>query len=542
VGFASLSLPYNVAERRQVINPKAVPCDEGAIRSIAAAAPCTISTKSWVLVATILASTIAYVDESVVNIALPAIERDLAASAAVVQWLVNGYTLCLAALLLIGGSAADHFGRRKMFIVGVSIFAAASLCCGLSPNVAILILARAAQGFGAALLIPCSLALIGASFDEAERGRAIGTWAGVSAIAAAVGPILGGWIVDHFSWRWIFLINPLLALPAIWIAVEHVPESVDPHATGRLDWRGGFFALTGLAGVCFGLIAAPELGWADARALAPLLCGVVLLGIFLWVERHSAAPMLPLELFRSRTFSAVNLLTLLLYAALAAAFFFLPFALIQVHGYTALLAGVAFLPFTIIMALLSRWSGGLVDRLGARLPLVVGPAITALALGLLATIVPNGGYWAFLAALSVLGLGMTISVAPLTTTVMNAVPTDKMGVASAINNAVAALASLLAVAIFGAVALGLYDRALDRALAQNPGSVELTQAVIAARGKFAAASLGTANEAGIQAQARSIITTSLSQSIEDIMWLAAALALAAAASGTLLPRARSGSP
>jgi EmrB/QacA subfamily drug resistance transporter len=520
-----------------VINLKAAPCDEGAIRAVAAT-PCGVTTQSWVLVATILASTIAYVDESVVNIALPAIERELATSAAVVQWLVNAYTLCLAALLLIGGAAADRYGRRKMFITGASIFAAASLGCGLSPNVALLILARAVQGFGAALLIPCSLALIGASFDEAERGRAIGTWAGFSAVAGAVGPILGGFIVDHFSWRWIFLINPLLALPAIWIAAEHVPESADPLATGRLDWRGGFFALSGLAGVCFGLIAAPDFGWTDARALAPLVSGVVLLGVFLWVERRDPAPMLPLELFRSRTFSAVNLLTLLLYAALAAAFFFLPFAFIQVHGYSAVLTGVAFLPFTIIMALLSRWSGGLVDRLGARLPLVVGPAMTALGFGLLAYTVRGGAYWAFLVSLSVLGLGMAVSVAPLTTTVMNAVPTDKMGVASAINNAVAALASLLAVAIFGAMALALYDRSLDHALAQSSHSVQLTQAVTAARGKFAAASAGGPNQVGDQAKAHSIITASLAQSIEDIMALAAALALAAAASGTLLPRSR----
>jgi EmrB/QacA subfamily drug resistance transporter len=521
-----------------VINLKAAPCNEGAIRSVAAT-PCGVSTKSSVLVATILASTIAYVDESVVNIALPAIERELGASAAVVQWLVNAYTLCLAALLLIGGAAADRFGRRKMFITGVTIFAVASLGAGLAPNVVLLILARAIQGFGAALLVPCSLALIGAAFDEAERGRAIGTWAGFSAVAGAVGPILGGFIVDHFSWRWIFLINPLLALPAIWIAAEHVPESVDPLATGRLDWRGGFLALAGLAGVCFGLIAAPDFGWTDARALAPLACGVVLLGVFLWVEHHNPAPMLPLELFRSRTFSAVNLLTLLLYASLSAAFFFLPFAFIQVHGYSAVLTGVAFLPFTIIMALLSRWSGGLVDRLGARLPLIVGPAITALGFGLLACTVRNGAYWAFLVSLTVLGFGMAISVAPLTTTVINAVPADKMGVASAINNAVAALASLLAVAICGAVALGLYDRSLDQVLAQSSQSAELTQAITAARGKFAAPSAGGANQVGDQAKAHSIITASLAQSIEDIMALAAALSLAAAASGTLLPRSRS---
>jgi EmrB/QacA subfamily drug resistance transporter len=516
-----------------VINPKAAPCDEGAIRSIAAAGNCTESAKPWVLAAAILASTIAYIDESVVNVALPTIEKDLATSAVVIQWLVNAYTLCLAALLLIGGAAADRFGRRKMFIVGVGIFAAASLCCGLAPNAAILILARALQGLGAALLIPCSLALIGASFDEAERGKAIGTWAGFSAMAAAVGPILGGWIVDHFSWRWIFLINPLLALPAILIALERVPESINPHATSKLDWGGAVLALVGLAAMAFGLIAAPDFGWADARVLASLAWGFALLGVFLWVEHHSAAPMLPLDLFRSRTFSVVNLLTVLLYAALAAAFFFLPFALIQVNGYSALLAGAAFLPFTVIMAALSRWSGGLLDRFGARLPLVVGPSVTALGFGLLALTVRGGAYSAFLASLTVLGLGMAISVAPLTTTVINAVRPDQTGVASGINNAVASLASLLAVALFGAVALGIYDRSLDRELARRAPSAELTQAVQAAHGKFATAA---ANGAADQLGAQTIIKASLAHSIEIVTLLAAALALGAAASGLLLPR------
>ena len=519
-----------------MITAKAAPCDEGAIRSIAATGTCPEAAKTWVLVGTILASTIAYIDESVVNIALPTIERDLATSAAVVQWLVNAYTLCLAALLLIGGAAADRFGRRKMFIVGVSIFAAASLFCGLSPNVAVLILARAAQGVGAALLIPCSLALIGASFTEDERGRAIGTWAGFSAIAGAVGPILGGWIVDHFSWRWIFLINPGLALPAIWIASRHIPESVDPSAPGKLDWTGGILALAGLASICFGLIDAPEVGWTDARVIASLAGGLVLFGAFLRTERHSAAPMLPLDLFRSRTFSAINLLTLLLYTALAAAFFFLPFALIQVHGYSSLLAGAAFLPFTIIMALLSRWSGGLVDRLGARLPLVIGPIVAGVGFVLLALTVHAGGYWAFLASSAVIGLGMAIAVAPLTTTVINAVPPHQTGVASGINNAVAALASLLAVAVGGAAALGLYDRSLDRELARTSASAELVQIVDAARGKFAASPLGKSGAAGDRARASAIVKTSLGQSINDIMLIAAALAFGSAACGTLLPR------
>ncbi len=516
-----------------MINPKAAPCDEGAIRSIAAAGNCLPNAKPWVLTAAILASTIAYIDESVVNVALPTIEKDLAASAIIAQWLVNAYTLCLAALLLIGGAAADRFGRRKMFIVGISIFAAASLCCGLAPNAAILIVGRAVQGLGAALLIPCSLALIGASFDEAERGKAIGTWAGFSAIAAAVGPVLGGSIVDHFSWRWIFLINPLLALPAIAILITHVPESTDAGSTGKLDWSGAALALAGLAGVAFGLIAAPDVGWTDRTALAPLTCGLALLVAFILIEHHNAAPMLPLGLFRSRTFSAVNLLTLLLYAALAAAFFFLPFALIQVHGYSALLAGAAFLPFTIIMAVLSRWAGGLLDRFGARLPLVTGPAITALGFGLLAAAVRSGTYWIFLGSLLVLGVGMAIAVAPLTTTVINAVPPHQTGVASGINNAVASLASLLAVALFGAVALGIYDRSLDRELAAaTQASAQLTQAVRAAHGKFAAT---IATGADDQLAAKTIVRTSLAHSIEIVMWIAAALALGGAASGMMLP-------
>jgi len=225
-----------------MINPRATPCDEASIRSTRPTGDCTASAKPWVLLATILASSIAYIDESVVNVALPAIETDLATSVVIIQWLVNAYTLCLSAFLLTGGAAGDLFGRRRIFIVGIAIFAAASLWCGFSPNITQWILARAIQGAGAALLIPCSLAIIGATFDASERGKAIGTWAGFSAIAGAVGPLLGGWIVDHSTWRWIFLINPLLALPTVWIALYKVPESRDAQATGGLDWRGSLLA------------------------------------------------------------------------------------------------------------------------------------------------------------------------------------------------------------------------------------------------------------------------------------------------------------
>ncbi|MFZ0719909.1 MAG: MFS transporter, partial [Xanthobacteraceae bacterium] len=347
------------------------PCEEGIIKSTPAAS-CPAGAKPWVLLAAVLASSITYIDESVVNVASPAIATDLAASAVVIQWLVNAYTLSLSALLLVGGAAGDRFGRRRFFMIGIGIFAVASAWCGMAPTFAQLITARAVQGAGAALLIPCSLAIIGAAFDEAERGKAIGTWAGSSAVASAMAPMLGGWIVDHFSWRWIFLINPLLALPTIWIAYRHVPESRDPEAKPGLDWRGTILVLAGLGGVAYGLIALPSSGWRDPIVLASLLGGAVLLAAFLFVERASAAPMLPLGLFQSRTFSAVNLLTLLLYAALGGLWFFLPFALIQVHGYPAALAGAAFLPFTILMVALSRWAGGLLDRYGARLPLIVG--------------------------------------------------------------------------------------------------------------------------------------------------------------------------
>jgi EmrB/QacA subfamily drug resistance transporter len=519
-----------------VINPGAGPCDEGAIRSTRATADRAARQKPWVLLAAILASTVANVDRSVVNVALPAVEKDLAASVEVMQWLVNAYTLCLSALLLVGGAAADRYGRRKIFISGLAVFAAASLWCGFSPNVAQLVTARAAQGLGAALLIPCSLALIGASFDESERGKAIGTWAAVSAIASAVGPLLGGWIVDHFTWRWIFLINPPIALLTIWIAYAHVPESVDPQARGMLDWRGAILALLGLGAVCFGLMAAPDFGWSDVKVVAPLAGGLLLLAAFVYVERYSATPMLPLDLFRSRAFSAVNLLTLLLYAALGGTFFFLPFAIIQVHGYSAVLAGAVFLPLTIVMALLSRWSGGLLDSFGARLPLVVGPTIAALGFALLAWSLGGDSYWAYLGSTTVLGLGMAISVAPLTTTVMNAVPQREAGTASAINNADASLANLLAVAIFGILALGIYDRALDRHLERTTVSAEVRQAVEAARGQFVASQAASATGSAAPMLAQTIIKTSLGDSIRQIMMLAALLALGAAASGALLPR------
>jgi EmrB/QacA subfamily drug resistance transporter len=371
-----------------VITTRARPCETEAIRA-ARGATCTVRQQRWVLAATILASTIAYVDESVVNVALPAIGRDLSASPAALQWVINAYTLCLAAFLLVGGAAGDRLGRRGVFIAGVTLFGLASLGCGFSREIAQLIAARAVQGAGAALLIPCSLAIIGAAFAENERGRAIGTWAGFSAIAAAIGPLLGGWIVDHLAWQTIFFINPVLCLAALWIAWRQLPESTDPDAPPGIDWLGALLAFGGLAGVAFGLIALPDTGWRDPTTAATLAGGIVLLAIFVWHEGRTPAPMMPLGLFRSATFSGVNALTLLLYGALGGAFFLLPFALISVHGYSATMAGAVFLPFTAIMAGLSRWSGGLLDRVGTRLPLVAGPVIVAVGFVLLALAGPQ---------------------------------------------------------------------------------------------------------------------------------------------------------
>jgi len=487
--------------------------------------------KSWVLAVAVLGSTLAFIDESVVNVALPKIESDLRTTLAAMQWVINAYTLCMSALLLVGGAAADRFGRRLIFVIGVSIFAAASLGCGLAANAEVLIAARVVQGVGAALLIPCSLALIGAAFDEKERGAAIGVWSGASAIAAGAAPLLGGALVDHWSWRVIFLINPLLAIPTLSITLSRVPESRDPDAPSGIDWPGAVLAFAGLASLVYGLIAASDLGWSDAAVVGSVTAGALLLGGFVLVEGRSRSPMMPLELFRSRVFSGVNLLTLLLYGALGGAFFFYPFLLIQARGYSAAAAGAAYLPFTLVMGVLARWGGGLVDRFGARWPLIVGPAITAPGFVLLGS--GEGPLSAIVLPMSVLALGMAITVAPLTTTVMNAVPAHRTGVASGINNAVASVGSLLLIAVLGTVALGAFNRSLERHLESSAASPAVIEAVHAARGGFVIPPMPASLSDEERRRVRSIIADSLSTTVRTMLWIAAALALASAASAAL---------
>ena len=418
----------------------------------------TISTarKRWVLVATVLGSSLTFIDGSALGVALPAIQRDLGAGPAAVQWVSNAYLLTLGALVLIGGAAGDRFGRKRVFLIGVAVFAAASIACGLAPTVELLIAGRAVQGIGAALLTPGALAVIGSVFPPEERGKAFGAWAGAGALFGMIGPLVGGWLADAADWRFIFWINvPLAALTAV-VTLKAVPESRDTEARG-LDWLGALLAMTGLAALTWALTAAPDLGWTDPLIVAGLAGGAVLLAAFLWAEAREKHPMMPLGLFRAPVFSGINLLTLALYFALGGAMFFLPFELIRVHGWSATLAGAAMLPFAVIMSLFSGAAGRLADRFGARLSLGLGPALAGVGLALLAFMPQDAGYIGGpLAGMTVLAIGMTLAVGPLTAAVMGAVPEGHTGVASGINNAVARVAGLLAVAVLGVVLSTLF--------------------------------------------------------------------------------------
>jgi EmrB/QacA subfamily drug resistance transporter len=516
----------------------ALPCAPASIRASPSAAPC-IAQKTWVLTTAVLASTMAFVDESVVNVALPRMETDLHAALAATQWVVNAYTLCMSALLLTGGAAADQYGRRLIFITGVGIFAVASVTCGLAMNVQTLLLARGIQGVGAALLIPCSLALIGAAYDEQERGAAIGVWSGASAIASGLAPLMGGWLVDHWTWRAIFLINPLLAIPTLWIAVTRVPESRNAAATGGIDWLGALLAFLGLGSLVYGLISASDHRWSEATVLVPLLAAVVLLAAFVRAEHVSSAPMVPFDLFRSLRFSGINVLTFLLYGALGAAFFFLPFLLIQARGYSATAAGAVYLPFTLVVGVLSRWSGRLTDRFGARRPLMAGPALTVVGFLMLSI---STSYAGTLVSMTLLGFAMAVTITPLTTTLLNAVPPARTGIASGINNAVASTGGLLMIAVLGSVCLMLFNRALDQHLQVAHASDSVRGAVAAARSGFILPALPADLTGDERRLTHQIIADSLATSLRTGLQIAALLSLTSAIAAALTIRDRRGAP
>jgi EmrB/QacA subfamily drug resistance transporter len=424
----------------------------------------------WVLVAAIVGSSMAMIDGTAVNVALPLIQKDFNASSEAVQWIVEGYLLFLSALILIGGALGDRFGRKRVFGIGIGVFAGASLWCAVAPSIGHLIVARCVQGIGGALATPGSLALISANFSGAARGRAIGTWSGFSAITTAIGPVLGGALAQAFSWRAVFFINIPLAAFVVIVLVARVPESRDPSAAKDVDLVGAILATLGLGALVYGLVRMQG-GGLDLTGTVAVVAGLVLLVGFVLYERVARNPMMHLDLFRNRMFAVTNLYTLFLYAALGGSLYFVPFNLLNVQGYTPTAAGAALLPFIVIMFTLSRFSGGLVARVGVRAPLVVGAFIAGLGFVAYAMTGVGHSYWvSFFPAAVILGFGGAAFVAPLTTAVMGAVSEEHAGIASGVNNAIARTAGLIAIAVLGIALAATFESQLGRALSVGNAS------------------------------------------------------------------------
>jgi EmrB/QacA subfamily drug resistance transporter len=493
--------------------------------------------QSWILAATILGSSLAFIDGTVVNVALPALQASFHATVVDVQWVVESYGLFLAALILVGGSLGDLFGRRMVFLVGVTIFALASAVCGCAVNIHQLILARSVQGIGAALLVPGSLSIISSAFGEKSRGRAIGAWSGFTAITSALGPVLGGYLVQHASWRWVFFINLPLAAAVVAISLFAIPESRGA-VKERLDWLGAILATVGLGGVVGGFIESVSLGWGNPVVYGSLMAGSACLMAFVLLESRIDMPMLPLRLFRSISFSGANLLTLLAYAALGIFFFLFPMNLIQVQGYSTTAAGAAMLPLILLMFFLSRWSGGLVARYGPRGPLILGPAIVALGFILLTVPAVGGSYWKELfPALMILGFGMAITVAPLTTVVMSSVDQDRAGTASGINNAVSRVAGVLAIAVLGIVMVKAFSSRLESSLASLPVPSSAQQELRANEIKLAGSAVPAGLDQNLQTAVKRSIAEAFVFGFRVVVSICAGLSLASAVVAGFMIRA-----
>jgi len=513
------------------------PCTEGVIRGYHKEVDCPRIAAIWVLVATILGSSMAFIDGTVVNVALPVLQAEFNATVMDVQWIVESYALFLAALILVGGSMGDKLGRRRIYGTGIVIFALSSVFCGLAQNVGQLIAARAVQGIGAALLVPGSLAIIGSHFSDDQRGKAIGTWSSFSAITASLGPVLGGWLIENLSWRWIFYINVPIAVIVLVVLYAGVPESRDEESEGKLDLTGALLVTLGLAGLVFGLIESPVFGLGHWMVLAPVILGVVFIALFIVVESYKESPMLPLSLFSSPTFSGANLITLFLYAALGGVLFFLPFNFIQVQGYTATEAGAAFLPLILIIFLMSCQMGKVVDKYGPRIPLITGPVIAACGYILLSLPGVGAGYWTgFFPGIVVLGLGIALSIAPLTTAVMSSVGTRFSGTASGVNNAVSRVAGLLAIAVFGIVLLHFFNGSMDLYVETAQIETEYLASVNDQRIRLAAMDIPPGMSADTKVSLRHAVNESFVRGLRYVLYISAALSLLSAFIATVTIR------
>jgi len=490
--------------------------------------------KTWVLVAAILGSSMAFIDGTAVNVALPVMQRDLQATSAQMQWVIEAYALFLAALILLGGALGDVFGRRKMFVAGVALFALASVGCARAANVDVLIVARSIQGIGGALAMPESLALISATYAGEARGRAIGTWSGFASITGAAGPLIGGVLAEHASWRWVFVINVPIALVVLAIALLRVPESREEGASHELDWGGAALATLGLGALVYGLIRVQTLP--DAAGIASCLAGIVLLIAFAFAQRRAKHPMVPLAMFSSRVFTLVNVYTLLLYLAIGGSLYFLPYALIDAQGYTPSAAGAALLPFILLQFALSRWSGGLSARIGVRTPLLIGSAFAAMAFVAFAVPGIGGNYWTtYFPAALLLGLGGAFFIAPLTTAVFDASDPALAGTASAINNAVARTAGLIAIALFGIALAAVFGHTFDRRIAALDLGAPVRAAVAAQRDVLLAGTVPDAIPAAARAPVQAVVRAAYLDGFRAVMGLSAFVSVTAGLVALLLP-------